>query len=285
MIDEVDDIAAHYDADPQREDLRLEEHQLEHDLTWRYLNQYLPARGAILEIGAATGRYSHQLASRGYAVTAVDLSAALIEQSKKRIIDDGLEAQVRFVVADARELSGVAGNEFDAVLMMGPLYHLIMEDDRQLALKQAFDRLREGGIIFSSFLSRFGIMGDLLKNVPSWIEDQAEVRSLLERGRRPDDYPRGGFRGYFAHVSEVAPLHETVGFQTIAVAGVEPAISADDESFNRLQGKQRQLWVDLLFEISREQAIVGASRHLLYVGKKPALEMRAGNKSTPRRET
>ncbi len=269
MIDDVDDIAAHYDADPQREDLRLEEHQLEHDLTWRYLNQYLPTQGSILEVGAATGRYSHQLARRGYAVTAVDLSAALLEQSKKHIIDDGLEAYVRFVVADARELSEVAENDFDAVLMMGPLYHLIVEVDRKLALKEAFDRLRKGGIIFSSFLSRFGIMGDLLKNVPSWIEDQAEVRSLLEKGRRPDDYPRGGFRGYFAHVSEIAPLHETVGFQTITVAGVEPAISADDESFNRLQGKQRQLWLDLLFEISREQVIVGASRHLLYVGKKP----------------
>jgi hypothetical protein len=35
---------------------------------------------------------------------------------------------------------------------------------------------------FSSFISRFGIMGDLLKNIPDWIEDQAEVRSLLERG-------------------------------------------------------------------------------------------------------
>ena len=269
MIDDVDDIAEHYDADPHEEDLRLEEHQLEHDLTWRYLNQYLPTRGSILEVGAATGRYSRQLAKRGYAVTAVDLSAALIEQSRKHIIDEGLEPYVRFVVADARDLSEVAENDFDAVLMMGPLYHLIVEADRKLALKEAFDRLREGGIIFSAFLSRFGVMGDLLKNVPSWIEDQAEVRSLLEKGRRPDDYPRGGFRGYFAHVSEIAPLHETVGFQTITVAGVEPAISADDESFNRLQGKQRQLWLDLLFEISREQVIVGASRHLLYVGKKP----------------
>jgi len=269
MIDDVDDIAAHYSSDPQREDLRLEEHQLEHDLTWRYLNQYLPTKGSILEIGAATGRYSLPLVRRGYAVTAVDLSAALIEQSKKRFAESDIEAHVRFVVADARDLSEVVDNEFDAVLMMGPLYHLIAEADRKLALKQAFDRLRDGGIIFSSLLSRFGILGDLIKNIPSWIEDQQEVRWLLERGRRPDDYPRGGFRGYFANVSEIAPLHETVGFQTLAIAGVEPAISADDESFNTLQGKQRHLWLDLLHEISKEQSIVGASRHLLYVGKKP----------------
>ena len=54
-------------------------------------------------------------------------------------------------------------------------------------------------------------MGDLIKNLPAWIEEQAEVRSFLERGKRPDDYPRGGFRGYFAQASEIAPLHEGVG--------------------------------------------------------------------------
>jgi hypothetical protein len=103
-------------------------------------------------------------------------------------------------------------------------------------------------------------------NVPACIEDQAEVCSLMENGGRPDGYPRGGFRGYFAKISEIAPLHESLGIETITLAGVEPA--ADDESYNRLQGRQRQLWLDLLFQISTEPSIIAASRHLLYVGKK-----------------
>ncbi len=268
MIDDIGDIAAFYDSDPEGEHHRLEQRQLEYDLTWRYLNQYLPSQGAILEVGAATGRYTLELAKRGYTLAAVDLSVALIAQCRKSIAAEGLEGRVRLVVADARDLSEVVEKGFDVVLLMGPLYHLIEEADRKLALKEAFDRLREGGILFSSFLSRFGTVGDMLKNNPGWIEDQAEVRSLLERGRRPDDYPRGGFRGYFAHVTEIAPLHEAMGFETITVAGIEPAISADDESYNKLQGKQRQLWLDLLYEISAERSIIGASRHLLYIGKK-----------------
>jgi hypothetical protein len=111
-------------------------------------------------------------------------------------------------------------------------------------------------------------MGDMLKKVPEWIEDQADVQSLLARGRGPDDAPRGGFRGYFAHVSEIAPLHQSVGFETLTVVGVEPGISADDESYNNLQGKQRQLWLDLFYAIGAESSIIGASRHLLYVGRK-----------------
>ena len=268
MIDDVRDIAELYSSNPEGEHSRLERHQLEYDLTWCYLDQYLPSQGTILEIGAATGRYTLELAKRGYTLTAVDLSAALMEKCRKNLVDEGLASRVQLVVADARDLSEVAEKRFDAVLLMGPLYHLVVESDRKLALKEAFDRLRAGGIIFSSFISRFGIMGDLIKNIPAWIEEQAEVRSLLERGKRPDDYPRGGFRGYFAHASEIAPLHEAMGFETLVVAGVEPAISADDESYNKLQGKQRQLWLDLLYEISTEKSIIGASRHLLYIGRK-----------------
>jgi len=268
MIDDVSDIASFYNRDPEREHSRLDLHQLEYDLTWRYLNQYLPSHGTILEVGAATGRYTLELARRGYALTALDLSEVLLEKCRKSITDERLDGQVQFVVADVRSLGEITKERFDAVLLMGPLYHLIVETDRKMALKASFDRLREGGIIFSSFISRFGIMSDLLKNVPDWIEDQAEVQSLLERGKRPDDYPRGGFRGYIALPSEIIPLHEEIGFDTLVMAGVEPAISADDESYNKLQGKQRQQWLDLLYAISIEQSILGASRHLLYIGQK-----------------
>ncbi|HSB00001.1 MAG TPA: hypothetical protein VLE49_05075 [Anaerolineales bacterium] len=48
MIDDIRDIAASYNSDPQREHSRLERHQLEYDLTWRYLDQPLPVQGSIL---------------------------------------------------------------------------------------------------------------------------------------------------------------------------------------------------------------------------------------------
>jgi S-adenosylmethionine-dependent methyltransferase len=268
MIDDVSDIAAMYNNDLERERSRLERHQLEYDLTWRYLSQYLPSQGTILEIGAATGRYTLELAKRGYSVTAVDFAAALNEFCRRSITDAGLEKQVRFVVADARDLSTVTDRNFDAVLLMGPLYHLIEQADRTGALKQAYDRLRQGGLIFSAFISRYGIQGELLRDSPGWIENQVEVDWLLEQGKRPNDHPRGGFRGYFARASEIAPLHEAVGFETLTLAGVEPAISADDESYNKLEGLQRQLWLDMFFKMSTEDSIIGASRHLLYIGRK-----------------
>jgi SAM-dependent methyltransferase len=268
MMDDVRDIASYYNNDPEKEHMRLERHQLEVDMTWRFLDRSLPAQGSVLEIGAATGRYTLELARRGYTVTAVDLSAALLDMCERRIIEAGFAQRVQFVLTDARDLSLVETNDFDVVLMMGPLYHLFAEADRKLALAQAHARMRQGGLLFSSFISRLGIFGDIMQNVPDWIEKQDEVRSLLAHGKDPGSGPQTGFRGYFARVEEIAPLHESVGFETIALVGVEPGISADDDSYNQMQGRRRQLRLDLLYEISAEASIIGASRHLLYIGKK-----------------
>src|SRR4030042_3746088 len=129
MADYISDIRAYYDNYPEHD--RLERHQLERDVTWRYLDKYLPPRGKILEIGAATGAYTIPLAKRGYSVTAVDLSPKLIEVCRKRVIEEGLEKKVTCLVADARDLSSVGNTLFDAVLIMGPLYHLVEEEDRK----------------------------------------------------------------------------------------------------------------------------------------------------------
>jgi S-adenosylmethionine-dependent methyltransferase len=268
MLDRISDIVEYYNKDPQKEHQRLEEHQLEYDLTWRFLDEHLPPHGKILEIGAATGRYTLGLLERGYAVTGVDLSTECLKACQSNLTKAGLQEKAQLILGDARDLSGVPHRNFDAVLLMGPLYHLVEENDRLIALKEAFNRLRLGGVIFSAFISRYGIWGDLLKNIPEWIDFQEEVRSVLTKGRDHDDWPRGGFRAYFAEVSEIAPLHESIGFKTIKVVGVEPCISADDESYNKLEGQRRKLFLDLFYEISAEPSIVGASRHLMYIGRK-----------------
>ena len=61
MIDDVSDIIAMYDRDPDNEHQRLERHQLEHELTWRTLDWFLPPEGSILEICSAQNNYySHE---------------------------------------------------------------------------------------------------------------------------------------------------------------------------------------------------------------------------------
>jgi SAM-dependent methyltransferase len=269
MNDDLSDIVDFYNSELEHEHTRLERHQLEYELTWRYLERYLPERGSILEIGAATGVYTVELARRGYQVTAVDMTEKLLQRCRENLSAHGMQNQARLVIADVRQLDQFVADEYDAALLMGPLYHLVLEVDRKTALGQVYERLRPGGLIFSAFISRYGILGDLMKKMPEWIENQAEVWSVLELGRDPENPRKGAFRGYFADPAEVAPLHESAGFETLVLAAVEPAISADDESYNQLYGARRRLWLDLLYKISAQPSSLGASRHLLYIGKKP----------------
>lgn len=267
-MDDIRDIAAYYNLNPEREHGRLAINQLEFDLTMRFLKRYLPPSRRLLEVGAATGRYTLPLVEAGYDLTAVDLAPAQMQFCRAQLQEAGMASHGRFVVSDVRSIGLVKAECFDAILLMGPLYHLMTREDRQRALKAAYDRLIPGGILFTTFISRYGILGDLMKNIPDWIEQQEEVNSVLDYGHDPWNASEG-FRGYFAEVREITPLHESLGFRTLALVGVEPAISADDESYNRLEGRQRQLWLNLLERISEEESMLGASRHLLYIGEKP----------------
>lgn len=269
MNDDLSDIRDYYAGEVEREDERLQRHQLERDLTWRYFNDYLPPTGRILEIGAATGGHTVWLASRGYPIVSVDLSKFELARCQEHLTRLGFSHLVDCRISDARWLNEVPEQNFDAVLLMGPLYHLIYTEDRLQAVQQAVQRLKPGGTIIASFISRLGILGDLMKNVPGLIEELDEVRSIIDLGYDPPDYPRGGFRGYFAKIDEIEPLFESTGVLTQAFVATEPCISADDEGYNKLTGQQRELWLDLMFEISRERCMLASSRHWLYIGRKP----------------
>jgi len=212
MIDDVSDIQTYYDERAEGELIRLERHQLEHDITWRYLEKYLPKKGNVLEIGCGPGTITIGLAKRDYRVSAVDLSGKMIELALKRISEEGLKKNVLLYAKDARDLGEIKHNSFDAVLMMGPLYHLVIKEDRETALREAYSRLKPGGIIFSAFISRYGIWGDLIKNIPEVIEREKEVRSILDSGRDLESGPPDGigFRAYFATIHEIGSVDPVI---------------------------------------------------------------------------
>jgi 2-polyprenyl-3-methyl-5-hydroxy-6-metoxy-1,4-benzoquinol methylase len=270
MTDDVADIRSFYDRNVENEHGRLERHPIERDVTWRFLDKYLPASGKILDIGAATGVYTIPLAKKGYSVTAVDFSPNLMETCKDRVRELGLRNRVTCLVADARDLSQVTDKDYDVVLLLGPMYHLVEETDRKKALAEAFQRMKPGGIIFSAFISRYGFWSDVMHTIPHYIEYQEDVRSVLEGGKDLEmpSWGPGGFRAYFATVPEIYSLHEQQGFETLAVAGVEPAGIAADDKYKKLTDTQRELWLDLMVEISTEPSLAGASCHVLYIGKK-----------------
>ena len=89
-MDDLRDIRDMYNSAWDAESGRLERHQLEADITWRYLDRHLPPSGRILEIGPGTGAYTFPLARRGYRITAMDRAEKLVTRSQAKADELGL---------------------------------------------------------------------------------------------------------------------------------------------------------------------------------------------------
>ena len=122
--------------------------QVEYLTTMRYIEKYLRPGMRILEVGAATGRYSHALAQNGYQVDAVELVQHNIDIFKQKI-KVGENVTVR--QGDARDLSCFENNTFDMTLVLGPMYHLFTEKDQKQALREAIRVTKSGGIICAAY--------------------------------------------------------------------------------------------------------------------------------------
>jgi ubiquinone/menaquinone biosynthesis C-methylase UbiE len=264
-MDEIKDIEQYYEN--YDEEGRLERNQLEQEITLKFLKDFLPSSGQVLELGAATGKYTLSLAQSGYSIHAVDLSVALIEKAKGRL-SSLQNHKVTFEARDASDLSHLAANTFDAILVMGPLYHLVDKKEREDLLKSCYRLLKPNGVLISTHCTRLGMLGHMLNKYPDWIGEQDEIKAIISKGFDANHGRKGNFRAYFVRPEDVCVEHEAAGFASKVLAGLEPAIGPADEYFNRLQGENRDQWVNLLYSLSTEPSWLGASRHLIYIGHK-----------------
>lgn len=132
------------------EDKRLiTQHGLvEYETTMRYIGKYLNPGSKILEIGAGTGRYSHALSREGYKVDAVELISHNIEIFHKNTQP---HEKIRMIQGNAMDLNMFENNSYDITLLLGPLYHLFCEQDKQKALSEAIRVTKKGGVVFAAY--------------------------------------------------------------------------------------------------------------------------------------
>src|SRR4051812_34833105 len=155
MGDEDREIGAFYARGLERERLSAGQGALELLRTQRLLEQYLPAPPAVLaDVGAGPGRYALWLAGRGYQVHLIDPVSLHVEQAREASQSSSTSVLASAQVGDARELPFTDAS-MDAVLLLGPLYHLCELADRLHALGDARRACRPRGTIVTAGISRF----------------------------------------------------------------------------------------------------------------------------------
>ncbi|HEY7290106.1 MAG TPA: methyltransferase domain-containing protein [Vicinamibacterales bacterium] len=166
----------------------------------------------ILDLGCGPGTDEVLLAERGYRVTAVDWSPAMVDEARRRVAKAGIGAHVDVHQLGIHELGQLAPDLFDAAYSNFGALNCVADP---LAAAQAIaDRLRHGGVLVASVIGRvcpwelalYGLRGQ-------W------ARATIRLARRPVGVPLEGHtvwtRYFSAH--EFARVFKRAGFELVAL--------------------------------------------------------------------
>lgn len=184
--------------------------QTEFLTTVRYVEKYLRPGMKILEIGAATGRYSHYFARQGYEVDAVELVEHNISIFRKNTQPG---ERITVTQGNAKDLGCFQRDAYDITLLLGPMYHLFTEEEKLQALGEAIRVTKKGGIVFVAYcmgdasVLLYGFAGGHIHEImekcmldPVTFRTFSRPWDLFELHRREDIE---ALRSHFA----VTPLH------------------------------------------------------------------------------
>jgi S-adenosylmethionine-dependent methyltransferase len=269
-VDEA--VAQLYDSMSAREWARMDRHRTEFYVTLRALREHLlPPPARVLDCGGGPGRYAVELARWGYDVTLFDLSPGNLTLAQEKAAEADVSL-AGFERGTALDLSRFPDHSFDAVLLMGPLYHLLEEADRRRALTEARRVLKPGGPLFAAFITRYAAHRDAAVHYPT---EPVDRPGLYERIEADGVLPPTGsgaptFTAYFARPEEVAPLCWEAGLEVATVLGTEGLVSViEDQAVNGLAGPAWDWWTEANWRAALDPSLHGAGEHLLVVARNP----------------
>jgi SAM-dependent methyltransferase len=238
---------------------------LEFQRTTEILTRYLPPPPLkILDVGGGPGAYAAWLVDRGYSVHVVD--PVLLHVNQARSANPGVSA----AVGDARELAQ-SDASIDAVLLLGPLYHLIERQDRIQALSEARRVLRPGGWIFAAAISRYAALLDLLVRAGRLHEPNVfqTVKSGIEAGVFQGTQGDLFTTSYFHLPQELANEIDTAGLELSAMLGIEgPGFLLRDFESDWKDPLKRETVLQTARLVEEIPEMLVCSSHMLAVARK-----------------
>jgi len=265
-----DEIREHYARGEERDRLLSPFGQVEFARTCEILERALPpAPAAVADVGGGPGRYALWLAERGYTVHHRDLVQLHVEQLSADAAARGVKVESR--IADARDLD-LADASVDAVLMLGPIYHLPTRDDRVRALAEAGRVVRPGGPVFAVAISRWAarLHGEVAEQLGDEFTLMHEAVEVVERTGRLMPLVEGSFSAYCHRPDELRDEVLAAGLDLVDLVGVEGIAFALSDLGERLkEPAQREIVFDAARALERIPELLGLSPHPLATARRP----------------
>ena len=196
-----------------------------------------------------------------------DLSPGLLEIARRELAEAGVEPEAVLEV-DARDLSRFSAGEFDAVLALGPFYHLVAAADQERAAREAHRVLRPGGLLLATVMTRYSwLLGVLFEAGSRRLED---VRRALEDGVYRNGEPGRFTEAYLYRPADVAPFFEASSFETVRLMASQSFLYLAQEQVAELHERDPEAYsalLDIAYRAATDPSILGISGHILYAGR------------------
>lgn len=228
--------------------------------TMKYIEKYLTPNSKIIEIGAGTGRYSLELADRGYDITAVELVPHNIEIMKKKVKPNH---NIKIYEGNACNLSFIESDTYDIVLLLGPMYHLFTDEDKHRAISEAIRVAKRGGVIYASYCNNDTCMYKMFY--------KKRTLDYLDSGLIKEDYhaissPNMVFELY--RKPDIDELMKSHNVKRLHFVGVDMLSYLYSNKLNMLNKREFDEYMKFLSTICEREDMVGFSIHMLDIFKK-----------------
>lgn len=244
--------------------------KLEFEMTMKNLKKYLPKYATILDLGGAAGSYSFPLAKNGYKMYLADLSEKLIEQAKDEIRKENIDNIVSCDVVNAVDLSIYKKEQFDVVLLFGPLYHLLDKIERDKCITEIYRVLKKDGLVFASFIpylsGSIAIVNRYFRH-----PEQVNIRNLqevFETGKFNNLINKGFQEGYYPTSIEIEELFNN-HFDKLDIFSIRGFGYEREDNLYSIEDKNMfNEIISLIDKTSRKREIIETCGHAMYIGRK-----------------
>lgn len=265
------EVTEYYNKTAERELERLNNPYslVEFESTMFLIKKYFPDKGNILDIGSGPGRYSVELAKLGYEMTLLDLSQVELDIAKEQFKHHSLESN-GFHCACALDLDRFEDNQFDSILVLGPMYHIHDKNERIKIQDNVHRILKKNGVAIFAYINTWGTLKSSLYECSDDFYDNNNFKLMLD-GDLKLDSKTAFTKAHFTTPPQALDEMQRSKFEIISYAGTESFISGMNLEIRKVKEKSDELYNNYIKAASRcceEPQYRDATEHLVIVVKK-----------------